>query len=233
MYSSLEIFANTVVLLGNFNPRIFTPDWLEKNSLIGPADAEAARQGEMAITSQISRFETEWFILQVLEERLTLESRGALTPNIKDLAIGIFSILSHLPLNALGINYSAHYKINTIENLHKIGDVLAPKPIWHSIYPEQDHGVGVETLSLRIDPFPRGGTASECDDFKRITAQPSKLVNNGIYFMFNNHFDIEGRCSSEKTASEVVGEILESHWQSTWDESTSVFDSIIQRAIES
>jgi hypothetical protein len=35
-----EILASTIVAVGDFNPAIFTADWLEANGLIGSDDAD-------------------------------------------------------------------------------------------------------------------------------------------------------------------------------------------------
>ena len=64
MSFSLEIFNASIVLVGDFNPAIFTPDWLESHQLIGPADAKTARDDvNIFISHQVTRLETEWFIL--------------------------------------------------------------------------------------------------------------------------------------------------------------------------
>ncbi|HEB80754.1 MAG TPA: hypothetical protein ENI71_02630 [Chromatiales bacterium] len=42
MRISPEYDDAAIVLLGNFNPRIFRPDWFGKHCLIGEAEADAA-----------------------------------------------------------------------------------------------------------------------------------------------------------------------------------------------
>ena len=44
MAYNAEILASAIVAIGDFNPAIFTPDWLERNGLIGKDDADAARE---------------------------------------------------------------------------------------------------------------------------------------------------------------------------------------------
>lgn len=237
MSPTLEKFGANIVVVGNFNPRIFTVDWLERNELIGPDDAETARQEkEMLVTSQVSRIETEWFLLQVLEQRLSIESRGVVTPKIQDLAIGIFSVLVHLPVGAIGINFDAHYGIGSVDGLHKIGDALAPKGPWHKAYPAETHAAGLERLTIRIDPFPRGGEAPQFRDYKQYELQPSKHVSNGVYVTYNNHFDIEFRedaSDNKGTSAAISAKILEECWQASWDESTKTFLSVLEQALAS
>lgn len=68
-----ETFSSSIVAIGDFNPAIFSPDWLERNDLIGEGDAETAREGnygrQMLVSHQVSTFETAWFALQVLENQ--------------------------------------------------------------------------------------------------------------------------------------------------------------------
>ena len=94
MAFTAEILTSTIVILGDFNPAIFSPDWLEYNKLIGEGDAIAAREGsesrQMLVSHQVSNFEADWFSLQVLDTQFTLSSKGVISPALKDLAAGIF-----------------------------------------------------------------------------------------------------------------------------------------------
>ena len=73
-----EILSSAVVVVGNFNPAIFSLDWLERNGLIGEADATMAREGitgkPLIISKQVSILETEWFSLQVFDNQFTRPS---------------------------------------------------------------------------------------------------------------------------------------------------------------
>ena len=87
MEPTLEIFSLQIVILGNFNPPVISPSWLNKNVLIGDEDTKSAMESaSLAITPDISRFETEWFSMQVIKEQFVLHSKGPVTPALKDLA---------------------------------------------------------------------------------------------------------------------------------------------------
>ena len=142
---SAEYLASSIIVLGNFNPAIFSPDWLERNDLIGSEDADIARnpdqEGNMVIANQVARYGTNMFAIQVLENQLQLSSKGVLTPAFKDLAASIFQLLSHTPVTAVGLNFECHYKLDTKDQAHLVGDVLAPKDIWNSLYPDDNSGL--------------------------------------------------------------------------------------------
>jgi hypothetical protein len=40
-----EILTSSIIVIGAFNPAIFSPDWLERNRLIGKGDADEVREG--------------------------------------------------------------------------------------------------------------------------------------------------------------------------------------------
>lgn len=222
-----EIFSASIVAVGAFNPAIFSPDWLERNNLIGPEDAKSARESEGLLYSrQVSVVDTDWFVLQVLEEQLTLSSKGALSPTLKDLAVSIFSLVAQTPINAIGLNFLGDYKISTVQDFHKIGDVLAPKKIWHEIFPPADQNVGMVNLSVSVQKGKRGDIIV-VDDKKVISAQISSKFNNGIHLLMNNHYDISKIDQKERTSAEYVAKIIDDEWQASWDEALEVFDKLI------
>lgn len=231
MAATLEIFGSAIIVLGNFNPAIFTPEWLERHKLIGVEDAEKARQGQLVISAQASRFETEWFILQVLGDQFALTSNGALTPGIKDLAIGALSLLPHTPVRALGMNFFAHYKMATIADYHEVGDFLAPKEIWHKMFPGDNVSAGMTDVSITIEPVKRG-EKPKTPDRKNLTVQPSRKVASGIFFSYNDHHEIADDDPQQKPSVEWCIKLINDQWQLIWEDSKRVFDGIIENAIK-
>jgi hypothetical protein len=92
----------SIVLLGSFNPGIFQPIWFASSRLIPKGEAEAAKN--LLITSEFSRFETEWLGVEVLSERASFTTH--LTPYfgpLRDLAESTMNLLPHTPVTALGL----------------------------------------------------------------------------------------------------------------------------------
>src|ERR1700735_4210479 len=121
-----------ITLIGSFNPAIFQPRWLGSLNLIRPEEAEKAQIA--TIQAEIADFKTDWFHLQVLQKRLVLQSLDPthLEP-LRDLAVGIFTILPHTPVEILGMARIFHYKMPSPEAWHNVGNQLAPKDPWNSI----------------------------------------------------------------------------------------------------
>lgn len=231
MKPSLEVFESHIVVVGNFNPPVISPSWLKENGLIGSEDEKFAMESKsLAITPEISRFETEWFWLQVINMQLSINSKGPVTPALKDLVVGIFSLLLHTPVTAIGLNAAGHYKVYSLEEYHKIGDVLAPKEIWKSFYSGAEAPtVGLTEISLEIHPWKRGGERKNVPH-RRVTLGVSDKIENGIRLFFNHHFPILAD-ENKKKAGELLIEIVESDWQTSMDEAEKLFDSVLNQAI--
>ena len=231
-----EIFESSIIVAGNFNPAIFSPYWMEKNNLIGPDDAKnALKSPSLIITNQVLRFETEWFVLQVLPQQFSLTSKGAIAPMMRDLAEQVFLLLPHTPVTAVGLNFQGHYKINTIEDYHKIGDALAPKEIWNQIrfFPEQSSGL--EHLTIRIDPFKRKNFFSigSNENFRKVIFQPSTEVIPGIFLALNDHRNVPESNDNDLTKAENISKIIKDEWNRVKSEAEDIFKQLLERSLSS
>lgn len=232
MAARLEIFGASIVALGSFTPVIFSPDWLERNNLVGSEDAEAARRGANFILARpVARMETDWFVMQVTEDQFLLTSNGPLAPHLKDLASGALSLVPQTPITALGLNFFGHYKFDTVDEYHRIGDVLVPKPIWLKLFSGDDRSAGLMNLDVVIQPAKRNETP-KVKDRKQITVQPSAKIRHGIYLQYNDHHEIARQQDSPETPAETAALIVDEQWQRTWDESTRIFQALIDHALK-
>ena len=153
---------------------------------------------------------------------------------MKDLVIGIFSLLSHTPVSAIGINTTAHFKINTEENYQRIGNVLAPKNIWNSIFDKSFH-LGMETISIRAQHLDDKGKrqADANSDSKLITVQPSALVPIGVYFMINDHHNLEIIKDKNQTNAQLGMNVLRESWDREITNNRSMFERILTESMDS
>ena len=239
MAATLEIFDSSIVALGSFNPAIFSPDWLERNSLIGVTDADAAKQRDsIIVTHQVSIIETDWFVLQVLENQLSLTSKGAVTPMLKDLAVGIMSLVPQTPITAVGLNFMGHYKFSNVTEYHKVGDVLAPKDIWMQVFSSnaqetgsnEDQAIGLANITIKIQPCKRDETPLTRDE-KNITLQPSSKIRGGLLLSLNNHRDVSEQKDETLTAAEYAAQIIDQDWEEYNAESLKIFERTISLAL--
>lgn len=226
-----DIFGSSIVALGAFNPAIFSPDWLERNNLIGADDALAAKTlPSFVISGQVSFFETGWFSIQVVENQFVLNSKGALSPAFRDLAVGILTLVPHTPITALGLNFMGHYRMSNEADYHKVGDVLAPKNIWKDLYPDGNDSIGVGDLSMRIQRGPRGQPTTK--DERRISLQSSTKLPCALYLAYNDHHEIAEDRDRNLTSAERAVEVINNDWEASHSDALRVFDGLISKALE-
>jgi hypothetical protein len=189
-----------IVLVGSFNPRIFQPAWFGAQNLIRSSEAENAKIE--VITSDLSVFETDWFKLVVTHERFQIVTiqPDAFDP-LRDLVAGTFSLLTHTPVQKLGLNFDEHFQIESEDRWHAFGDLLAPKPVWQKLFTGR-----VGMLSLKIQAPREDGDQG----LVIVTVEPSTRFHPGIYIGVNNHFDLPESSAGESAAPAV--ERLKSTW---------------------
>jgi hypothetical protein len=228
-----ETFASSIVAVGSFNPAIFTPDWLEKHQLIGSLDAEWARDkstnSKLVISHEVSQLETKLFSLQVVGNQLTLTSKDALSPALRDLASGIFQLVPHTPITAIGLNFLGHYRLNDEKQYHAVGDHLAPKAFWSALYP--DRTAGIADLAMRLYPGSREKPESVVD-YRQITIQPSNKIKFGIFLAYNDHHTLRNGDHGEEAPGTLAAQIVDEQWELVWKDAIRVFECILSSAIK-
>ncbi|MBI4937049.1 MAG: hypothetical protein HY846_02300 [Nitrosomonadales bacterium] len=231
MPATLEMFDTTIVAIGAFNPAIFSPEWLMRTNLIGNGDAASANENKSLIISrQVAVIESDWFVLQVLEDRFSLTSKGAVTPSIKDLAAGIMSLIPQTPIQALGLNFSGHYKFANLGEFHKVGDVLAPKEIWGKVFP--DGSAGMASLTIKIQPCKRDEPPETGDEINVTVQRSTKIRATAIHFSFNDHKNISERVDESITSAECVASLIDKEWDTSRERSISTFENLIKLSLE-
>lgn len=228
-----ETLTSSIVAVGHFNPAIFSPDWLELNGLIGKDDADIVRQGSqresLIVSHQVAVFETKWFALQVLESQFSLTSKDALSPAFKDLAVGIFQLVPHTPITAVGLNFLAHFRLAGEQAWHKVGDRLAPKDIWQALYPNDSPGL--QDVTIRIQRWTRGEPIKTRDE-KRISVQPSTKIKFGAFLTYNDHHDVSNGDEDGPRPGERVATVIDTQWESSWQDAVRVFDGVLSMALD-
>lgn len=226
-----EMFGSSIVCVGAFNPAIISLDWLERNKLIGSQDADAARlSATLLISRQVAQFETPWFALQVVENQFSLTSKGALTDAFKDLAVGVLTLLPQTPISGIGLNFMGHYKLS-LDDFHKLGDVLAPKEIWRELFSSDDRDVGLMDLTVQIQQVNRQTGVIKSKNAVRVTLQPSTVVRNGAYLGYNDHRDLSESEDLILSPAERAAKLTETDWQQTHKDAVMVFDGAISKAL--
>ena len=225
-----EISGVGVVLLGDFNPAIFTPAWFALHGLLPESAADNA---ELQIAHPgLTVFSTEWLHLEVTTDRFAATTQHGPYIRVRDLAVRVFrEHLHHSPLKVLGINRDVHFRVADQDTRDRIGRRLAPVEAWGQWIEElgldSEHG-GMRSLTMtntRPEGRPPGGQVN-------VKVEPSVRIDNrraGVYVSINDHYamgsaDAEGR-------AQLMG-FLEDNFDSSIQRSDGIIDHVMSLATD-
>ena len=220
-----EISGVSIVLLGDFNPAIFTPPWFALHKLLPESVADNATL--QVAHQQVTAFDADWLHLRVTSERFSAET--SLAPHIRlcDLVLRVFKeYLHHTPLRGFGINRTAHFQVKSISERDQIGRKLAPVEPWGD-WGEQiglgDEQNGMRSLTMtRVAPQgrPKG-------DSINITVEPSTRIVDGkfgVYVGINDHYSKE---NASPGTTPYLMDLLEENFETSIKRSDGIIDHIM------
>ena len=201
-----EISGMQIVLLGQFNPAIFTPAWFAHNKLLREGLDESAQV--QVIHPQIAAFTADWLHLQVTTEQFRAETQQAPYARLCELVVRTFSqCLHHTPLTAFGINRNVHFLVSDPEARSSMERILVPPEPWSPLEAVLglDSGRGgmaaVQVSHRRPEGRTEGGQIN-------VTVQPSVLVGEGrtgVFVGVNDHFVAGQPEDSARNLMSVLG----------------------------
>ena len=221
-----EISGVTLVLIGNFNPSIFTPAWFGWQNLLPKGIVDAA---ELQIAQPlITAFRADWLELQIVPDKFLINSVQPPFVRIQDLAIRVFrEQLPHTPLRTMGINRQVDFLVDSFEERDRLGRLLAPTEPWgewgRQLDPDGKHG-GMTSLRMsQVNIRDRSP-----GDMINVTVQPSSRIGNGetgIYIEVNDHFAIVD--SKGQTATSEIVNILEESFEDSLRRAEQIIDHVM------
>ena len=223
-----EISGVNVVLLGDFNPAIFTPAWFALHGLLPEGVADSA---ELHVAhQQVTEFVADWLRLQVAVESFFVETLQAPHIRLRDLVVRIFKEhLYHTPIRAFGINRNIHFRVQDLAERDRIGRTLAPVEPWGTW--GQNLGLdgkqgGMTSLTMtQVNPEgrPNGGQIN-------VTVEPSHRVGEGltgVYVRVNDHYAID---HANLGTAERLLELFENSFDASLERSNGIIDHIMSLA---
>lgn len=212
-----EVLNLSVVIIGNFNPAIFQPEWLKNKGLI--RENEASPENLKVIHPELTVIETEDFSLEVRPSRFQFQtSQEPFREPLKDLIVNIFKLLGETPVSAFGINFTRHFKFNDKKDYVNFGYFLSPI---QTIFDFME-----QPKLLEFTVTDREKTKADFDPIVNIRIFPSDiLTNNAVAINVNSHFSqaMDGRNFS-KFFEEVWDKTLitsDSYLNNIWDKYTT------------
>lgn len=214
----LKINGHSIVLIGNFNPKIFQPAWFGSEGLIQKKEAEQSTIE--IIHPDVVIFSLEWLRVMVTRERFSVETfQEPFDEILRDLVLGTFKLLRYTPITQIGINRDMHFQMESEEKWHAVGHKLAPKELWTGLL--EDPGM----LRLTME----GKRSDGLKGCIRVTIEPSGKVHPGVSFQYNDHFETKDPIST--VGSDEIINILNNCWKESYDKSKNIIYSLLERLL--
>jgi hypothetical protein len=227
---SPEIVSASIVLLGKFNPAIFTPAWFAKVGIINEDELKSAVT--QVVHPEVSQFYIERFRLEVVPTRFVILTKSEpFLPILEDVLTLFEQRLPHTPTNAVGINYEVEFLVDTFDQRTQLGRKLAPTGPWGKFgarlagASQTENASGLTFLVMQeTKPSDR-----ERGD-RRVQIKPSRTVDTtrGVNIQVNDHFEVVG--SQDENGSQQVISILRDRFDASIAESKSIISELMEFA---
>ncbi len=201
-----------------FNPAIIQPSWLARQGLIKDSEAESATIN--LIQQNVSVFASSWLEVRVIQDRFEMISeQEAYFPPLRDIVKGVFEILSHTPVSAIGLNHKYHFRLENETLKNNIGDALAPKEFWN------DQMVDPRMRTLIMEEVRNEGPRG----YRRVKVGPSPRIKEvgdyGVLVDINDHYQASD--GENEGAADIVTEVLSNYWDSSSEQGERIAKKIM------
>jgi len=219
-----HISSSSIVVVGSLNPKIFQPEWFVRQHLLSTEEAESAQI--RVIVPEIAQFETEQFGVQVTLDRFIATSKpNANYAPLRDLVLGAFSILEHVPVSAMGLNRHMHFPLDGEDAWHKVGDKLVPKDLWMDAL---EGSAGLRSLFITTARGTKTGGWRE-KEFPgacyTVRVEPSSQIPFGVYIETNEHYP-----ASAQEPLRALMKILGERWDECQNHALRIANHILNWA---
>jgi hypothetical protein len=204
-----------LVLLGSFNPKIFQPMWFAAEGLVSKTEAESAEVE--VIHPEVALVTIGPFTLQVVGDRFMAQTDQLpyFSP-LRDLVVGVFTLLRHTPARAVGINRQMHFKANDRFSWDGLNKSLTATVAWGDALSNATQ-VGLDLRGTR-DHAVNGAVS--------VRIEPSIVEEGGIFIRVNDHYELAQE-NSQAGLAEITDLI-----DSEFDSSTARALNTAQRLLE-
>ncbi len=212
----LEIETVSIVFIGDFNPIILQPFWLESKGLI--RESEAIKAKVEVMHNEIVKYELDdWVNIEITKNRCEFKtSKVPYFEPVKDLATSVFKILRETPIKALGINHIYDLKMQSEEKYFELGKILTPLDIWSKDL-DNPRLLNLEIFEAERKDGEKGHI--------RIRINPSdQKIQYGVVVNVNSHFDLQ---SGDLMLSAVVQ--LEKNWLKSFEQSRNIVQNLLSK----
>lgn len=186
----LEGYVTSVVLVGKFNPAIFSPAWLSKVGLITDEQFEAATIE--IVHSDIAKFQANDLRYEVLSNRFQIQMTGDPAIRTCDMASAIFGrLLPHTPILQAGINFEVQFATASLLQRTNFGRALAPTAPWGSFGERIAKSEGKQIGGMLSLSMRELGIPGRENGWRQVKIEPSGKgrPETGVAVHINDHFE--------------------------------------------
>jgi hypothetical protein len=207
----------SIIMLGNFNPAIFSPAWFALQGLIPGIDPEKAEV--QIIHGEYTEMVMGALRVTVQTDRFAIETASEPYVPILDVVLGTFGhTLTHTPIRQVGVNYQLHFPLDNPQQRVKLGRLLAPLSPWGEwgkLIEQRSSDLqtagGVRALVLE-EAAPDGRPTH---DYRRVHIQPSVREDildpyTGVFMLVNDHYVVEPDATAPIDADRAMSVLNES-----------------------
>ena len=219
----------SIVLIGEFNPGMFHPEWFCRNDILSREDVAFAcadtNKYPLINTQQITMFKTTQLTVKIETNRFQVVAEKEPLVSLKDFVVKCFDKLGSYVIKAYGFNYSAHYKIDSESKYQEIGDKLAPKEYWADLLGNDisgdDRKGGLCEIQMSEQKADEKGSIS-------MLLQPSAQVKPGVFISCNDHNEV----ADDDNFAEVVIEKINDRFDSSFESMKILQVSLLTKVCE-
>lgn len=223
---AVETQASSIVLVGKFNPAIFSPGWLAKYGFISDEQMEGANV--TVVHPEVTQFTAGGYGFDVNQQRCMMRSEQEPFTMLLELAVGIFgNHLTYTPLQKLGINLHVTYSCRSAKQRIELGRVLAPLAPWGKFGKRiEDSPVaqtgGILSMTMQENNLPDRKSGHRRVEVEADNDAGRKRVMIGV----NDHFELLKPDDVEGSA-EIIA-ILQDRFDASIAESRRIINELIE-----
>jgi hypothetical protein len=218
--------SKSFVLRGQFSPEAFHPSWFLKHDLLRTGEVD--RASVKIVSPAITQFDADWLKFQVTQDRLIASTLDPVFYEpLRDLVVGVIEVVAHAsPIRLLGMNHHFHFGVDTEEQWHHIGHVLAPKKHWSPL----SSGLGLKTLVIE------GTREDDLSGYVYGKVEPSTRFDKakgeyGVYIDLNDHVEvIEAEVAPVPESAQRAAKIISEYWDASVSRAQAVATRIMMLA---
>ncbi len=211
----------TVVLLGDFNPKIFHPMWFAHHNIL--RESEAIEASIEVVHADVASFSIEWLTVQVLRDRFTAAIKADVyKTHLGDLVENIFTLLSHSPVRQMGLNASFRLRFGSEDDWHGFGHFLAPKSQWEGIL----NSPGMRSIVMR------GERNDDLAGHVNVTIEPDLRTRTDALVRINDHYEspnLQDEKQSSVEGATWVLRVLKDDFESSFNRSEVLVTQLLSR----